>query len=104
MDVSGFTLYHDAAMFNRHIILDYLLRVDNTHLNATNRLLETPLHYASWNGYIDCVRVLLSHGANIEIKNQLGKTPLDVVCRDADEPYDKNKDEIIKMLNKYKKK
>ncbi len=39
---------------------------------------DTPLHWPSHNGYIDIVRLLLSHGANPELQenNWIGGTPL----------------------------
>ena len=55
---------------------------------------NTALHIASSNGYLNVVDWLLSEGADINVKNNDGKTPLDV-CQDL------NKEEIISLFNKY---
>ena len=61
----GSSLYHHAAEYNRPRILEYLLGVDTKLLNTTGGRETTPLHIASRFGYIDCVQLLLSHGANV---------------------------------------
>ena len=94
------TLYHRAVFLNNHIILDYLLRADNKYINKGGPWNHTPLHNASHRGYIDCVNILLLHGADIEVKNDNGQTPMDVVCIDGNKD---KKDDIIKMMMKYKK-
>ncbi len=33
----------------------------------------TSLHIAAWEGYIDMVKILLDHGANISTKDNYGK-------------------------------
>lgn len=41
----------------------------------------TPLHLAAYRGYTDLITLLLSHGANPNSQNNLGKTPLiDAIC------------------------
>lgn len=39
----------------------------------------TALHYASREGQLEAVQFLLKKGANIEIKNNKGETPFDIV-------------------------
>lgn len=36
----------------------------------------TPLHYASYNGHVDVVRILLNYGAHINAKNEAECTAL----------------------------
>jgi len=38
----------------------------------------TPLHVAAYYDAVDCVTILLNSGANTEIKDNLGETPLDI--------------------------
>ena len=33
----------------------------------------TSLHIAAWEGYIDMIKILLDHGANVNTKNNDGK-------------------------------
>ncbi|MBN3286835.1 EHMT2 methyltransferase, partial [Polyodon spathula] len=39
---------------------------------------DTPLHIAARESYHDCVILFLSRGANIEMRNKEGDTPLDL--------------------------
>ena len=55
--------------YKHSIILDFLLHVDNKQLNKRNRDNKTPLHWAPLFGYIDCVSVLLSNGADRKMKD-----------------------------------
>ena len=32
----------------------------------------TPLHYASWNGHTDIVKLLIDHGAHIDVPTKVG--------------------------------
>ena len=52
----------------------------------------TPLHRVSQNGRVEVARLLFEHGANVEVKNERGKTPLDVALEEQH-------DEIIKILS-----
>jgi hypothetical protein len=51
----------------------------------------TPLHYSSEDGKIEIARVLIGHGANVEMKDENGRTPLDIASNEGHE-------EIIKLL------
>ena len=52
------------------------------------------MHIACYKGYLNVISCLLSEGADINVKNNEGKTPLDV-CEDT------NKEEIVSLFNKY---
>jgi Ankyrin repeats (3 copies) len=52
-----------------------------------------PLHYASFSGRIEIVQLLIEHGANVEVKNFFGETPLDVASGEQRE--------IIKLLSEH---
>lgn len=47
-------------------------------VHRADALLMTPLHYAAACGHVECVRVLLSHGATVDAVNSDGYTPLHV--------------------------
>lgn len=53
------------------------LLVMNESVNFTENG-TTPLHLAAEKGYPDLVRILISHGADFRIKNEEGKTALEV--------------------------
>jgi len=38
----------------------------------------TPLHYAAKKCHVDVARVLLDHGADLTIRDNKGRTPLDI--------------------------
>ncbi|MFP3020595.1 MAG: ankyrin repeat domain-containing protein [Wolbachia sp.] len=68
---------------------ELLLAVRSHELNEVKNLISqgasleakddddnTPLHWASWNSYLDVVDYLIKSGANLEAKNRYGRTPL----------------------------
>ena len=70
----GWTVVHYAAVRNRKTILDRLLLMGQcgTHWQLTVDIEDydgrTPLSFAANNGHVDCVDVLLVHGANPDHK------------------------------------
>ena len=56
------------------LLLDYGAS-PNLHAQEENL---TPLHDAVSNGFVDVVRLLVSHGADIKAKNSQGLTPSEV--------------------------
>ena len=52
------------------------------------------MHFACREGDVDITQVLLSHGADITIKNKYGKKPLD-------ECQNENRDDIKKLFAEY---
>lgn len=45
-------------------------------VEAVNQFINTPLHTASMAGNVDCVRLLLEAGADVNAQNMDGSTPL----------------------------
>jgi ankyrin repeat protein len=50
-------------------------------VNAVNPAGETALHIASSQGYDTVVRLLAEHGADLNVRNKRGLTPLGVLLR-----------------------
>ncbi len=55
---------------------DTLRRLCANPVNVKDRLDTTPLHYAALYGSTESVRILLEHGADVNLRNKSGATPL----------------------------
>ena len=77
----GDTLLHVAAKQNQVEIASLLL-ASGADVNATNKLGQTPLHYASkWTPTTSkLVQLLLEHNASVKAEDWQGRTPLMVAC------------------------
>jgi ankyrin repeat protein len=63
---------------------------------------STALHQASKFGRIEIVRLLIEHGANVEVKNDEGETPLDILVLSGEHvASSENREEIIKLLSEH---
>ncbi|UOX38556.1 ankyrin repeat containing protein [Finch poxvirus] len=89
-DNYGSVPLHYAAKKSELPVIDLL--ISNTNINSLNNRNNTPLHYATFYNYPSVVMRLLFKGADITIKNDDGKTPLEYVCK----PH-------IKMISNIKK-
>jgi len=78
LDKAGSTPLHWAAHGGHLECLKYLLDVENIQLDVKNKLGDTPLHSAAWKGHAEAVRMLLDKGARVDLKNNDGKSPLDL--------------------------
>jgi ankyrin repeat protein len=89
---NGWTAFHVAAIFNNKNILNRLLMAVE-HCNSSSLIRtasfvltadgedicgQTPLWLAAFHGHVDCVGVLLIHGANPDHKDKKGKSPLHI--------------------------
>ena len=92
----GYTSLHRAAKYNRHEVVDYMLKqpiakfIINEQANSTD---HTPLTCAvCFDGDLEMVKLLVSGGADTTIKGNQGKTP--------DEwAKEKDKNDILEYLN-----
>ena len=62
--------------------------------NRQDRIGQTPLHRVSYNGALEVVRLLLKHGADVEVKHNNGKTALQVAAVEGE-------DEVVKLLREH---
>ncbi|KAL3921229.1 MAG: hypothetical protein SGARI_006733, partial [Bacillariaceae sp.] len=67
---------NNVAEVRRLLVEDH---VDPSHANPAG---QSALHIAAWWGHVDCMDLLLQHGANLHAKNSLtGATPLHCVLQ-----------------------
>ncbi|XP_077535270.1 uncharacterized protein LOC144147094 isoform X2 [Haemaphysalis longicornis] len=83
-DESGNKPIHYAAHGNQPEMIDFLLRSGAT-INATNNLHHTALHFATKEGFVNCVRELKKHHRvlNANIQDDSGNTALHVAVAHA---------------------
>ena len=93
---------HFAAMGGHDLILLELLKYNASIDVSTGRDEEdeTALHKATKEGHIKCVEVLLEHGANMNVQNIFGETPLHVALLNYNISKE-NRHNIIKSILKY---
>lgn len=92
IDHNGCTPLHWACYFNSEKIVKFILITNNSEVNSLNNDRFTPLHLAVLSGGYRNVKHLLLKGADPNIKNNKGKTPLDLVKTG-------NNNQIIKLLS-----
>ena len=49
---------------------------NGTNLNVKDEWNKTPLHYASFKGYLDIVRILINNRVDVDVVDEWGRTPL----------------------------
>ncbi|XP_065215525.1 ankyrin repeat and death domain-containing protein 1A-like isoform X3 [Planococcus citri] len=74
---NGNTALHNACLSNNAHIVEFLLS-KNADINALNC---SPIHIAAEQGYTEICKLLLAAGANIQQREQGGKTPLYIAAR-----------------------
>ena len=67
---------HIAAERGDLSVLEYLLDAYPSTVNMRDENGRTALHYASYNGHLDAVKLLVSEGANINARGKHGGTPV----------------------------
>jgi ankyrin repeat protein len=78
VDSDRWTPLHRAANFANVEIMSLLVEA-GAKVNAVTVVGWRPLHYAAlWSGTVDCVEVLLAAGADIDARDNYGRTPFDI--------------------------
>lgn len=67
---------HTATAYNQTEIIQIILDRDRTQINIKDNHSCTALHIASSYGHINTVKLLLEHGAIIDVTDSFGTTPL----------------------------
>jgi hypothetical protein len=77
-DSSGWTEVHIAAHEGYPQLVDLLLKRNDRYLASTDGDDRTALHFASMKGHLDVVDLLLERGADINKKDSIGFTALNL--------------------------
>ena len=67
---------HAAACRGDTAMLENLIRVDRANAEARKADRRRPLHVAALHGGVEAIRCLVSAGADIDARNNVGATPL----------------------------
>ncbi|MBA8667897.1 ankyrin repeat domain-containing protein [Holosporaceae bacterium 'Namur'] len=74
--VGEWGVLHSAVSIKRDDIVKFLLSQPGINVNIRDYHGNTPLHTAADSGYTEIVKLLLAKGADVNLTNREGKTPL----------------------------
>lgn len=94
-DEDNCTALHMSAENGYAEICEILLKKSPSLIHALDVFKMSALHYAAYRGKIEAVKVLLQHGAIIDLKNDDGETPLDLALKE-------NQQEVVDFLKNWK--
>ncbi len=78
IDKNNAPLHYAIKKGNKEIVEELLVQKWKTDINAKNNKGDTPLHIATSKGNKELVQLLLSKQVKTDIKNNEGKTPLEL--------------------------
>ena len=87
---NGITIFHIAASNGRLQVMEAIHNIDPHMIDRLNKSNITPLMWASRYDQVDCVKWLLDHDVDVNIKGVSGLTALDHA----------SKQEIMDMIKK----
>ncbi len=70
-----------AAFMGHASAIKLLLDKGKANINSPNKDGMTPIHWAILQRHYPCITLLIQRGANMELKNEKGQTPPDMVQR-----------------------
>jgi len=76
------TALHIACRMNYNICIQLLIN-NGADVNVVDSNLATPLHYVAFNHNIEALHLLLRCGANSDLRNCYGLTPIDMINLNA---------------------
>ena len=91
----GYTPLHSAVIWNQESVIKFLLDLNyiENYVNIRASSNRTPLHVAVSFQFAGCVECLIGSNADINVKDEYGKTPIDTAI-------DNKNEEIINLLKK----
>ena len=76
-DCDGSTLLHFASWLSTQEVVEFLLKLNQISVNATNNFNQTPLMQACYDGgRLDNIKMLIQNGADIQASSKNGSTVL----------------------------
>lgn len=75
VDIFGRTDLHYACVDSNSVATEKLLS-DGCDVNAQDRNGWSPLHFSAQSGCLECLQLLLGAGADTELRDSFGNTPL----------------------------
>ena len=90
---NGRTIFHVAAYDGCLQVMEAIYNIDYHMKDRVDKFNRTPLMLASYNGHVACVKWLLDHHVDVNIKNNNGRTALDRATQRSNQ-------EIIDMIKK----
>ena len=102
IDSDGKAPLHYAVNFCSPGVIEMIIGyLNKSDINLPDNNLNTPLHYAAGSGSYDIVKFLAPKVPNINIRNNNGKTPLDLFDLAELRPDDDDKHAIVQQLYQY---
>ncbi|XP_058971642.1 transient receptor potential cation channel subfamily A member 1 isoform X2 [Pocillopora verrucosa] len=83
-DQDGMLPIHKAAQSNHSEVISYLLKQDMDQINATDHERRTPVMLAAQCNCFETAKVLLEHGANVDVRDSENKTVLHYAIGSSD--------------------
>ncbi|CAF1198500.1 unnamed protein product [Adineta ricciae] len=77
---NGFLAIHYASEHGHNECIKLLLTKSPDTVNQQTNQLSTPIHLACQNGFLATVQLLISYGANFQLKDQNGSNCLHMAC------------------------
>ena len=74
---NGSTIFHVAVYYGRLQVMEAINNIDARMKDGVNQNNRTPLMIASYKDQVACVKWLLDHNADINIRSVHGETALD---------------------------
>ena len=83
LNAAGQTALHNASEVGHSRVVSLFLEEPDAQVDVTDAKGNTALLLASANGHLSCIKVLLNAGADVNHRNSLGFSALDMACNDA---------------------
>ena len=91
---NGSTVLHFASQFSNQEVVEFLLKLNEISVNATDNFNQTPLMYACYDGgRLDNIKMLIQNGADIQASDSKDSTVLHLASSNSNQ-------EVVEFLLK----